>query len=73
MVPYLDGLRAEWKKSGNWPAYLNLAPGRHQFELRFESIFATAFVVAVYAYLMTLLICGYLRLHQSIADFLSGG
>lgn len=64
MVPYLDGQRVQWTREANWPSYIDLQPGEHNFELRFESTPGTIFVwsASIYAGIMVLLTLFWLSL-----------
>jgi hypothetical protein len=38
---YVDGHRANWTTIGNWPAFVEIPPGEHLFEIKFESKWST--------------------------------
>lgn len=47
MQPYLNGRPINWTIVPGWPAYLDLPPGDHVFELRFESGWSSVFRVGM--------------------------
>ncbi|MGI4764841.1 MAG: hypothetical protein ACRYGP_07220 [Janthinobacterium lividum] len=55
MVPYLDGERVVWTQDANEPAYIDLPPGHHRFELKFTSFWNQAFTVTTLLYLAVLI------------------
>ena len=51
-VPFLDGKPLAWSRDGDGPAYLNIPPGDHVFEMRFSDRWLFVFRWVIWAYLI---------------------
>ncbi|WP_245559713.1 hypothetical protein [Amorphus coralli] len=55
--PYLDGEPIAWERVGNWPAFVTIPPGTHEFTLRYENRWVQIFLINVWFMVSVSLIC----------------